>query len=57
MTLALIPFLVCIAGLALFALLEGKGSALGKDMFWCGLLVTLAATVHKGVLVLQMGGG
>lgn len=33
--------LICIAGALIYGLSNGKASALGKDMFWVGLLVTL----------------
>lgn len=37
-----VPLIVCIAGLILFYACEGKTNAIGKDMFWVGLLVCLS---------------
>ena len=40
-----LPLLVCIVGLLIYALsTDGKVQSIGKDMFWCGLLVTLFMT-------------
>lgn len=45
----LVPFLVCVAGALIYALASSpKLAALGKDAFWCGLLVTLYVVAnHK----------
>jgi len=44
MIITYIPLLVCIVGLLMFALSENpKIGPIGKDMFWVGLLVTLAS--------------
>lgn len=37
-----VPLLVCLIGMVLYVLpVDGKVQALGKDMFWVGLLVFL----------------
>ena len=45
----LVPFIVCVIGALVYALSNnGKVAALGKDAFWCGLLVTLyVVSGHK----------
>ena len=42
MTIALIPFLVALAGLLTYVLASNaKVVEIGRALFWCGLLVTL----------------
>jgi hypothetical protein len=38
---ALIPVLVAIAGVLMYALLEGKASEIGRILFWTATLVAL----------------
>lgn len=43
-----IPLLICIIGALIFGISQnGKATALAKDMFWCGLLVTLYQMAGK----------
>jgi hypothetical protein len=49
MVIAIVPFLVCIAGALIYAFASGKAEAIGKDMFWTGLLVTLLVLATKVV--------
>ena len=48
-----LSLLVCIVGALMFALSNnGKVSALGQDMFWCGLLAFLLTVGSGHVLTL-----
>lgn len=50
MLIAYLPLIVCIIGVLLYALATNvKVSAIGKDMFWTGLLVTLFSTASHTV--------
>jgi Na+/phosphate symporter len=52
MVIALIPILVFIVGLLLYALVENpKLVELGRAMLWCGLLVTLFHLADKVVRI------
>ncbi len=51
MTIAVIPALVCLAGLLMFALGGPKASAIGKDMFWVALLVLLLGSAGHAVMI------
>lgn len=36
-----LPLIICVIGLLLYGLLDGKASEAGRIMFFCGLLVFL----------------
>jgi hypothetical protein len=51
--IAYVPFLICIIGALVYAISNnGKAQALGKDMFWTGLLVTLLVLAGHTVKVM-----
>lgn len=39
--LVYLSLVICIVGALIYAFMSGKAEALGKDMFWVGLLVFL----------------
>ncbi len=52
MLIAYLSAIVCLVGLLMFALsANAKVSAIGKDMFWVGLLITLYASAGHVVTI------
>lgn len=51
-----IPALVCLIGLVIYAISENaKAQAIGKDMFWTGLLVTLFQLSNAAISISSRG--